>query len=119
MNSNSILRDEGTDVTMHDLSLSEKTSVVTNWQRRAILTYLRDQGAVQLSELASYVAREKANAEGRGPTRSDERRTRLSLHHIDVPLLADVGMVTYDTVSRIVSPTPTVDHLGAPFFITG
>lgn len=118
MNSKSTLRDEGTDVTGFDPSSSKMTSVVTDWRRRAVLTHLRDNGAVQLSELASYLAREKANAEGRGPTRSDERRTRVALHHVDVPLLADVGMITYDTISQIVSPTPTVDRLGASFFIT-
>ncbi|ODR80578.1 hypothetical protein BG842_03910 [Haladaptatus sp. W1] len=73
---------------------------------------------MQLSKLASVLAREKANAEGRGPTRSDERRTRLALHHVDVPLLADVGMLTYDTLSNIVTPTPSVDSLDAHFFIT-
>jgi hypothetical protein len=119
MNSNSTLRDEGTDTTAFDPSSSEMIPVVSDWRRRAVLTYLRDHGAVQLSELASQLARKKANAEGRGPTRSDERRNHVVLHHIDVPLLADVGMLTYDTVSRIVSPTPTVDRLGASFFTTG
>ncbi|MFH5801488.1 hypothetical protein [Haladaptatus sp. CMAA 1911] len=119
MNSNSTLRDERTDMTAFDLSSPEMASVVTDWRRRAVLTYLRDNGAVQLSELASRLARKKANAEGRGPTRSDERRTRVTLHHVDVPFLADAGMVTYDTVSRIITPTPTVDRLGAPFFTTG
>lgn len=94
-------------------------SVVTHWRHRAVLTYLQDHGSVQLSELASVLAREKANAEGRGPTRSDERRTRLTLHHIDVPRLADIGMVTYDTLSNIVTPTPSVERLDAPLFIIG
>lgn len=93
-------------------------AVVTHWRRRVILTYLRENDTVGLSELTEYLARKRANAARRGPTAADEQRSRAELLHVDIPLLADLELITYDTVSETISPASVVDELDSAFFIT-
>lgn len=119
MNQNATPFDRGTDPTRTTSSTqSEVTRVLNRWRRRVSLTYLRDQGTIQLAELVDHLARERANAERRGPTAADEKRSRIELHHTDIPLFADLGLVTYDSTSKTVMPTTTIDCLNREYFIT-
>lgn len=97
-------------------SKSTLLTAALQWRRRVILRYLDENSAVTLSDLAEYVAKEQANAAGRGPTTADEKRSQIHLHHIDIPLFADLGLVTYDADSQTVTPTSAVDELDAIFF---
>ena len=62
---------------------------------RVVLTYLRKNDTVGLSELVQHLARKRANAARRGPTAADEELSRVELFHIDIPLLADLELITY------------------------
>jgi hypothetical protein len=92
--------------------------VVPHWRRRVILTYLREHDTVGMAELTQYLARKRANAARRGPTAADERRSRAELQHVDVPLLADLELITYDAVSETIAPASVVHELDSAYFIT-
>lgn len=68
-------------------------------ERRQVLSYLLEEQAVTLDEATTIVVGWKVTDEGAvGP---DEReRIRGALHHIHLPLLEEVGLVTYDRESK-------------------
>ena len=117
MHQNVTFANEATSAPQSDTS-SERLSVVTCWRRRVVLTYLRKNDTVGLSELVQHLARKRANAARRGPTAADEELSRVELFHIDIPLLADLELITYDSVSETISPASVVDDLDSAFFIT-
>ena len=94
--------------------------VLAEPRRRQILSVLRDaDGARSVSDLATDVA----DGAGRGRwtaveelRRTDERargpadartvrRTAISMHHVDLPALEEVGLVEYDAGTKMVSAT--------------
>jgi DNA-binding transcriptional ArsR family regulator len=93
-------------------------SALADRRRRAILTFLREQQSVHFTELVEYVANEQKDAAQRWPSAADERRTVIRLHHIDLPLLIDVGLITYDERSGMISPTSAAINLSSVFFVT-
>jgi hypothetical protein len=102
-------------------SLSTKNvvlSALADCRRRIILAFLRDQHPVHFTELVEYVANEQTNSTRRWPSPADERRTLIRLHHIDLPLLIDVGLITYDESSGMISPTSAAISLDSAFFVT-
>lgn len=69
-------------------------------RRRAIVEALADRGGpVGLEDLAAEVAARQASYGP--PARAVDA---AMLHHVDVPMLADVGLVTYDVPEQSVTP---------------
>lgn len=76
-------------------------------RRRIALELIADrQNPLALDELAAAVAAAQADAETKD--RSDRRRTRIALHHVDLPLLAAAGVCEYDRDAHSVEPDPSV-----------
>lgn len=82
-------------------------------RRRNALAVLSDRGRMDVQALATAVARAEADGEGVGDDRVET--VHVTLHHVHLPKLSDVGMVTYDYEEGVVAPTVTdldVSRLG-------
>lgn len=52
-----------------------------------------------------------ATLQNRGATRIDDSRTlSISLHHVDLPKLDDLGVIVYDSADRTVAPVPRLSR---------
>ena len=70
--------------------------------RQAILSVVADHdGRLSLADLAAEL---RARADVIQP--DDDRRLPVTLHHVDLPKLAAIGVVEYDPDARTVAPTP-------------
>lgn len=79
--------------------------------RRRVLYYLQEHPESSLEELSDVVAGWKA-LEGETVVGPRERnRIEVSLHHADVPRLAETDVVEYDRESREVTLVPLPDRL--------
>lgn len=70
---------------------------VTDQRRRTVLSYLRDiEGeTASLDELVEHVVDEETNS-------PDRESVRVDLYHCQLPLLADTGVVEFDSRSETV-----------------
>lgn len=91
--------------------LDEFHQLLCSASRRRILYYLQEHPEIPLEELSDVVAGWKAVEEGAvvGPRERD--RIRVSLHHTDVPQLAESDVVAYDRETREVSLEPLPEPL--------
>lgn len=93
--------DESTDRASDDVSLSidATLALLSNFDRRCILSYLTDQsdGCATVDELVDYLVARKAERSG---TRPSHDHVLTTLHHVHVPKLADAGVVEYDARSQ-------------------
>lgn len=78
-----------------DLSESERYRLLADKRRRLVLDALVDVGTPStLTEVATEVAaRERAGTERPD---SDQSDVRITLHHVHLPLLADLGILNYN-----------------------
>ena len=83
--------------------LDEFYQLLGSASRRRVLYYLQEHPEITLEELSDVVAGWKAVEEDAvvGPRERD--RIRISLHHTDVPRLAESDVVEYDRESREVA----------------
>lgn len=80
--------------------------------RRHALAFLDDQrGRVSVDALADHVTTAMAGQDGRDITHA-EVATRL--YHVDLPKLADAGIVVYDRDAGTVTPTDRLDAVAGP-----
>lgn len=83
-------------------------------QRRFLLYYVRQRGEVDVDDLATALTGWQAlrGAEGAAAP-GDHRRIRATLHHRDLPKLADVGVLKVDRGEGTVTyrGTSTVDEV--------
>jgi hypothetical protein len=80
--------------------------------RRVVLYYLREHERASLDALAACVAGWTASGPGTKPA-ADAETVRTALHHVHLPKLADVGLLTYDAETRraTLEPlSPTADR---------
>ncbi|MFB6196408.1 MAG: hypothetical protein ABEI80_09565 [Haloplanus sp.] len=71
--------------------------------RQDIVVIVADRRRVTVAELVSALrARERASA---GPLPDDDRTLRVALHHVDLPKLADVGLLEYDPDEKTAAGT--------------
>jgi hypothetical protein len=83
-----------------DLPESERFRILADEQRRLALDVLDERsGPVDLDAVAAEVA-----TRSRGPDdvvdEEDVHRTAIELHHVHLPLLADLNVLDYDPASR-------------------
>lgn len=94
--------------------------VLAEPRRRQILSVLRDaEGARSVSDLAAEVAdrvgrKPEIAVEGHGrddvrpwdaTDPREVRRSAISMHHVDLPALEEVGLVEYDAGTKMVTAT--------------
>lgn len=91
--------------------LDEFHRLLCSASRRRVLSYLQEHPETGLEELSDVVAGWKAVDEDAvvGPLEHDE--LRVSLHHTDVPKLADCDVVAYDRERREVTLQPLPESL--------
>lgn len=83
---------EGTDgAAVVDLSADERYDLLAAERRRLVVDALAERSApVALDDLAEAVAEREADE-------SAAQRVAVSLHHVHLPLMADLGILDYDT----------------------
>lgn len=73
-------------------------------RRRWIVDTLRDDGALEVGELATRATAWENDSTTDAVDRDDQQRTMVELIHVDLPVLADAELVEYDPAARVVSP---------------
>jgi hypothetical protein len=71
-------------------------TVLSDARRRHALYYLREHDAAPLDELADVVAGWLTVDRVTITTPTRRERIRINLHHVHLPMLDDVGFLTYD-----------------------
>ena len=88
------LEDEIRDGITAELSEEERYRLLADEQRRTVLDCLGDGPAIELERLARDVTARELGTDT--PNESAVARTRVQLHHVHLPLLADLDVVEYD-----------------------
>jgi hypothetical protein len=77
------------------LEPSEQSRVLASDRRRVVLAVLAERSLpLGLEALADLVA------DREGESETDLRSVRIALHHVHLPLLSDVGVVSYDPETK-------------------
>ncbi|WP_324662663.1 DUF7344 domain-containing protein [Haloarcula sediminis] len=72
-------------------------------RRRRVLAFLLDKPECSLDELATVLAGWESTDTGGMSTPDDRERIQLDLHHMQLPLLAESGLVVYDRAQGAVT----------------
>ena len=70
--------------------------ILANEQRRAVISYLRENGEASLAELAKHVTVSTADPRRGAPSPPEFDRTMTALYHVHLPLMDDVGVVDWN-----------------------
>jgi predicted transcriptional regulator len=70
-------------------------------RRRLALDVLSERGSMGLGELAEAVV--EREGEAREPPFDAVRRTKVDLYHRHLPLMADMGVVSFDPMTEFVA----------------
>lgn len=82
-----------------DLTKSEQHRVLADERRKVALEVLQEQESeLTLDELATAVLAAESDDISSGST--DSRDVAVSLHHVHLPILADLGVLDYDADSH-------------------
>ena len=95
-------RTTGDGRTVIDLSADERYDLLAVERRRVVIHALSEyEGAVGLGDLARQVAAHETSA----PTPGDDatEQVAVSLHHVHLPRMADLGVLDYDAGANRVS----------------
>lgn len=104
--------DEPAPLGDHDLNTDDLFDALSNERRRFVLACLRKHATpMALADVSEKLARREHDGdEGQIPSEVI-RSTYLSLHHVHVPKLADVGLLHYNRERNTVAPTEPIDDL--------
>lgn len=72
-------------------------------QRRRLLCFLLEADETTADELATVLTGWNASEQGTMGTKEDREQLGMALRHIHLPLLSDVGLVSYDRQDETVS----------------
>jgi DNA-binding transcriptional ArsR family regulator len=72
-------------------------------QRRRLLCFLLDNDEATVDELATVLTGWNAADRGTMGTKEEHKNLSMALEHVHLPLLADVGMVSYDRQNHTAS----------------
>lgn len=87
------------------LGADETARLLSEESRRIVLRYLfREDGSTTMEELSRAVADRRE---------ADDvlERTNIRLHHIDLPMLADYGVIRWDVATGVVEKRSRADAL--------
>ncbi|MFB6202447.1 MAG: hypothetical protein ABEI98_10615 [Halorhabdus sp.] len=86
--------------------------ILANRQRRRILRCLADHPVpVSTSQLATEIATLEYGSESSGISEEQQSDALVSLHHIHLPVLNEVGIVSWDRDNYSVAISPTLQEL--------
>ncbi|WP_134669821.1 DUF7344 domain-containing protein [Halorussus marinus] len=97
------------------VSVDAGFDAIADARRRYALYYLRERESATLDELATVVTgwlAARNDPDGAG-SRADRDRTRIDLHHVQLPTLASAGVISYD------DQTGGVELESLPAFLDG
>lgn len=94
-----------------ELSLETTFELLANERRRDVLGHLRERVAMPTDELVDRVAADEHGTTAEALTRSERRYTAASLHHADLPKLADAGLIQYDERTGVVVRTALAERV--------
>lgn len=96
----------------HSLSADVIAELLADRRRRVVLDVLRDHDKpVALADVAKEVTHRAKQVPLDACSVEEIKRTRLKLHHHDVPQLADYGVVEYNVERRTVTLTEQAEQL--------
>ena len=83
--------------------------ILGNDRRREVILQTTENGAVNVSELAQYIAEKEASDD----TTADElyKSVYVSLQQTHLPKLADEGVIEYDSETKTIEPGPRLDEI--------
>lgn len=87
------------------LSDDQLYRALASGQRRRLLCFLLEKGETTLDELTTVLIGWRATEQGTMGTRAEREQVEIRLRHVHLPLLADVGLVTYDRESGTIDIT--------------
>lgn len=94
------------------LDVSDLHAVLADERRRATLTDLADRSApVDVEALARSVAARESDRSPESVPSELVERVHVTLHHVHLPKLADLGLVEYDATANAV--TDVADGIGS------
>lgn len=76
--------------------------VLSSTRRRQVLYILKNEGPMELTELAEHVAARENDTTVEGLTKQQRKRVYVSLYQTHVPKLEDAGLVEYDQDTGVV-----------------
>ncbi|ELY57693.1 DUF7344 domain-containing protein [Natronolimnohabitans innermongolicus] len=80
--------------------------------RRIVLAVLAsEKRSLTVSDLTKAIVKHNHHTPLLEISEEDVRPIRLSLHHVHIPKLADLSLVTYDRERQLVEPTAQFDQL--------
>ena len=90
-----------------EISEHEQYRLLADERRRVAADVLADQSSpLTLWELAAAISDREA-----GRRSEPQRRLEVRLHHVHLPMMADVGVIDYDSEANRIEPRPS--RLGA------
>lgn len=89
------------DLDASDLDANALFDVLSDPRRRFVVHRLqRATRPMALADLADELARWESESGSDGPSESAVKSSYLSLFHVDVPKLAETGLIEYDAARR-------------------
>ncbi|MFC7096364.1 DUF7344 domain-containing protein [Halobaculum marinum] len=73
--------------------------------RRRTMAILLDSGVRHVDDIATVLLGWEVSESNGVGSPAERDRIAVRLHHVDLPVLADVGLIAYDPESRVVAPT--------------
>jgi len=95
------------------LSEDDFYRAMASTQRRRVLYILLVQDAATLDNLTTVLAGWEATEAGMMRGADDYRRVRTELHHRDLPVLEDAGLVEYDQATDSITLRPLSDDVAS------
>lgn len=103
-----------------ELSQDDIFEILSNSRRRYLIhTLHQHNGAVELSDLASYTAAWEHEVDVDQIESDQRRRVYISLYQTHLPKLVEYGVVEYDEDANTVSLTDRVDQIDHYLYIDG
>jgi hypothetical protein len=85
-----------------EISEQDRCRLLADEQRRTLVSVLAGQTSpVTLTELATTLGAREPSPDGEPDT---HRTIEIRLHHVHLPLLAEVGVIDYDQAEQRVEP---------------
>lgn len=98
---------EGVTAESPELPMDTLLEVAQNQRRRRIIQYLSaDDGAVEIGELAEYLASLEYECPDAGPTSTQRKRLYVGIYQGHLPKMDDLGIVEFDKERGRIEPGP-------------
>lgn len=103
-------------VTRHGFPTDDVFDALAVTRRRAILTVLREHSAgIDVQTLARAVSSHEQETARESVSDSTVEQVHVTLHHVHLPKLDALDLVTYDHEERTVEPTDVIDTIPVEF----